>query len=91
MPILIALLLLLSTATPVLARGQTTTVPLNQQAMPWFMRPQGMPGMPWFYRPASAQQPTCWVATWYPAQLYYTDEWGHTVTWVAYVPQYACD
>lgn len=89
---LLAVLILLVAATQVAAIGPTPPTPsLNEQGMPWFMRPQGMPGMPWFYRPpAPVQQPTCRVAVWYPAQFYHTDEWGHTVTWVGYAPHYVC-
>jgi hypothetical protein len=91
--VLLAVLVLLSALIQVsTVAAQTTTTPLNQQAMPWFMRPQGMPGVPWFYRPpAPVRQPTCRVAVWYPAQYYHTDEWGHTVTWVGYAPQYVCE
>jgi len=27
----------------------------------------------------------------YLAQFWNTDEWGNTVTWVAYTPYYGCD
>jgi hypothetical protein len=51
-----------------------------------------MPGMPWFYRPpAPAPIRQCRVVSWYPAQFWNTDEWGRTVTWTGYAPQYACD
>jgi len=68
-------------------------VPLNLQPLPWwFARTANMPGMPWFYRaPAPPPQRQCRVVSWYPAQFWNTDEWGKTVTWVGYAPQYACD
>jgi hypothetical protein len=65
---------------------------LNEQGMPWFTRPQGMPGMPWFFRPPPPARPRqCRVAFWYPAQYWHTDQWGHTVTWTNYAPLYVCD
>jgi hypothetical protein len=67
--------------------------PPNLQRLPWwFARSQKMPGMPWFYR-APAPPPTrqCRIAYWYPAQFWNTDQWGNTVTWVSYAPQYVCD
>jgi hypothetical protein len=67
-------------------------VPLNLQTLPWwFARTANMPGMPWFYRaPAPPPQRQCRVVS-YPAQFWNTDQWGNTVTWVGYAPQYACD
>jgi hypothetical protein len=57
------------------AAGQTTPTNPNQQAMPWFTRPQGMPGMPWFFRPPPAARPSqCWIAYCYPAQFWNTDQ-----------------
>jgi len=51
-----------------------------------------MPGMPWSYRaPSPSPQRQCRVVSWYPAQFWNTDQWGNTVTWVGYAPQYACD
>jgi hypothetical protein len=51
-----------------------------------------MPGMPWFYRaPTPPPQSQCRVVSWYPAQFWHTDEWGKTVTWMGYAPQYACN
>jgi hypothetical protein len=48
--------------------------------------------MPWFYRaPAPPPQRSCRVVSWYLAQFWNTDEWGKTVTWVGYQPQYACN
>jgi hypothetical protein len=63
------------------------------QPMPWWSRrTPSMPGMPWFYR-APTPPPTrqCRVVSWYLAQFWNTDEWGKTVTWVGYQPQYACN
>ena len=51
-------------------------------------------------RPAAAavwQFPTpvarapCRIGGWYLAQFSNTDEWGNTVTWLAYTPYYVCD
>ncbi len=67
---------------------------LNLQRLPWwFARPQyHMPGMPWFYRPPTPPAVRqCRVASWQQAQFWSTDEWGNTVTWVGYQPQYVCD
>jgi hypothetical protein len=90
--ILIAALFVLSAAGHGLEAAGPPPPSLNEQGMPWFMRPQGMPGMPWFYRPPAPARPRqCRVAVWYPARYWYTDEWGHTVTWVQYTPQYVCD
>ena len=48
--------------------------------------------MPWFYRaPVAPAARQCRVAYWYPAQFWNTDQWGNTVTWVSYVPQYVCN
>jgi hypothetical protein len=65
----------------------------NAQALPWwFIKHQYMPGMPWFHRsPAPPEARRCRIAYWYPAQFWNTDEWGHTVTWTGYAPQYVCD
>jgi len=65
----------------------------NLQGLPWwFVKHQYMPGMPWFHRaPASPPARQCRIAYWYQAQLWNTDRWGKTVTWVDYVPQYVCD
>jgi hypothetical protein len=89
---LLAILILLAAATQAgVVAAQTTTTDPNQQGMPWFMRPQGMPGMPWFYRPPAPARPwQCRVAYWYPAQFWHTDEWGKSVTWVDYAPHYVC-
>jgi hypothetical protein len=29
--------------------------------------------------------------SWSPAQFWHPDEWGRTVTWTGYAPQYACN
>ena len=65
----------------------------NAQGLPWwFRKSQNMPGMPWFYRaPTPPPVRRCRVASWYPAQFWNTDQWGNTVTWVGYQPQYVCD
>ncbi len=66
--------------------------PPNLQRLPWwFAGSQNMPGMPWFYRAPAPSQRQCRIAYWYQAQMWNTDEWGRTVTWVAYVPQYVCN
>jgi hypothetical protein len=67
--------------------------PPNLQGLPWwFVKHQYMPGMPWFHRaPAWPSARQCRVAYWYQAQMWNTDQWGKTVTWVDYVPQYVCD
>ena len=64
----------------------------NAQGLPWWFRKnQDTPGMPWFYRaPAPPAARQCRVAYWYPAQFWNTDQWGNTVTWVSYAPQYVC-
>ena len=85
-----ALVVLSAVAQASVATGQTSPTDPNQQGMPWFTRPQGMPGMPWFFRPAAASPIQCWIAYWYRAQFWNTDQWGQTVTWTAYVPQYVC-
>jgi hypothetical protein len=65
----------------------------NAQGLPWwFVKHQYLPGMPWFHRtPAPPRPRPCRVAYWYQAQYWHTDEWGRTVTWVGYAPQYVCD
>lgn len=65
----------------------------NSQGLPWwFVKHQYTPGMPWFYRaPGTPAARPCRVAYWYPAQVSNTDQWGNTVTWVGYQPQYVCD
>jgi len=67
--------------------------PPNLQRLPWwFAGSHNMPGMPWFYRaPAPPPQRQCRIAYWYQAQMWNTDQWGNTVTWVDYVPQYVCN
>jgi hypothetical protein len=61
------------------------------QGSPWFVRPYNMPGMPSYRLPAPPPQKQCRVVSWYPAQFWNTDQWGNTVTWVGYQPQYACN
>jgi len=39
--------------------------------------------------PTTVPRPRQCHAVWYPAQFWHTDEWGHTVTWVAYTAYYA--
>ena len=74
---------------PTSAPGPAT--PPNLQRLPWWStRAHHMPGMPWFYRPPAPQR-QCRVVSWYPAQFWHTDEWGKTVTWTGYAPQYACN
>jgi len=65
----------------------------NSQGLPWwFVKHQYTPGMPWFYRaPGAPAARQCRIAYWYPAQFWNTDQWGNTVTWVDYTPQYVCD
>jgi hypothetical protein len=65
----------------------------NSQGLPWwFVKHRYTPGMPWFYRaPGAPAGRQCRVAYWYPAQFSSTDQWGNTVTWVSYAPQYVCD
>jgi hypothetical protein len=76
---------------PVSAPGGLSA-PTNLQHLPWFVRPYNMPGMPSFYRPpAPPPQRQCRVVAWQPAQFWNTDQWGNTVTWVGYQPQYACN
>lgn len=104
--IVAALVLLAAVGQVSVATAQTTPpslpptspppppTPLNLQRLPWwFARPQyHMPGMPYFYRPpAPPPQTQCRVVAWYPAQFWNTDQWGNTVTWVGYQPQYACN
>lgn len=97
--IVVATLILLATLTQASVAAGQTVPPIpgqptdpNQRGMPWFARPQGMPGMPWFFRPPAPARPRqCRVASWYPAQFWHTDEWGHAVTWVGYAPHYVCD
>jgi hypothetical protein len=60
-----ALVVLSAVAQASVATGQTSPTDPNQQGMPWFTRPQGMPGMPWFFRPAAASPIQCWIAYWY--------------------------
>ena len=79
-----------SSLPPVSGPGPAT--PTNLQRLPWFVRPYNMPGMPSFYRPpAPPPQRQCRVVAWQPAQFWNTDQWGNTVTWVGYQPQYACN
>jgi hypothetical protein len=90
-----AIVLLAAVAQVSVAAAQLSAPPptaTNLQGMPWwFARSNKMPGMPWFYR-APTPPPTrqCRIASWYPAQFWNTDEWGHTVTWMGYAPQYVC-
>jgi hypothetical protein len=89
--IMTALVLLSAVAQVSVAVAQTPSTNQNQQGMPWFTRPQGMPGMPWFFRPpAPVRQAQCWIAYWHPAQFWNTDQWGQTVTWTDYAPHYVC-
>lgn len=95
--LIVATLMLLAAVGQVsVATAQTSAppppTPPNLQPLPWwFARTPSMPGMPWFYR-APAPRPTrqCRIAYWYPAQFWNTDQWGNTVTWVDYAPQYVC-
>jgi hypothetical protein len=103
--LIVATLVLLAAVGPVsVATAQTSApppatsappppTPLNLQPLPWwFAHTPSMPGMPWFYRaPTPPPQSQCRVVSWYPAQFWHTDEWGKTVTWVGYAPQYACN
>ena len=45
----------------------------------------------WQFPTPVAPRPRQCQAVWYPAQFWHTDEWGNTVTWVAYTPYYGCD
>jgi hypothetical protein len=65
----------------------------NLQGLPWwFVKHQYMPGMPWFHRNPPPPAPRqCRIWYWYQAQFWNTDQWGNTVTWVDYAPQYICD
>lgn len=90
-----ALVLLAVIGQVSLAAAQVVSAPAptatNSQGLPWwFAKNQGTPGMPWFYRAPGAPR-QCRVAYWYPAQFWNTDQWGNTVTWVSYAPQYVCD
>jgi hypothetical protein len=69
------------------------TTPTGTNLPWWFVKHKYLPGgTPWFYRNPPWPQPrNCRVAYWYPAQFWNTDEWGHTVTWTGYAPQYVCD
>jgi hypothetical protein len=82
-----------TSAAPPATSPPPPPIPLNQQPLPWwFKRTPSMPGMPWFYRaPTPPPQRQCRVVSWYPAQFWNTDEWGRTVTWVSYAPQYFCN
>jgi len=82
-----------TSAAPPATSTPPPPVPLNEQPLPWwFKRTPSMPGMPWFYRaPAPPPQRQCRVVAWQPAQFWNTDQWGNTVTWVGYQPQYVCN
>lgn len=96
--LLVIVLVLLTVIGQVsLAAAQVVSAPAptapNSQGLPWwFVKNQYTPGMPWFYRaPGASAARQCRVAYWYPAQFWNTDQWGNTVTWVGYAPQYVCD
>jgi hypothetical protein len=95
--IVAALVLLAALAQPSMAAAQVVSAPAptatNSQGLPWwFVKHQYTPGMPWFYRaPTPPPQRQCQVVSWSPAQFWNTDEWGRTVTWTSYAPQYACN
>lgn len=95
--IVAALVLLAALAQPSMAAAQVLSAPAptatNSQGLPWwFGRTPSMPGMPWFYRaPTPPPQRQCRVVSWSPAQFWNTDEWGRTMTWTGYAPQYACN
>lgn len=83
-PMLLTVIGQLSLAAAQVASAPAPTAP-NSQGLP-------TPGMPWFYRaPVAPAARQCRVAYWYPAQYWHTDQWGNTVTWVSYAPQYVCD
>jgi hypothetical protein len=91
-----ALVLLVAIGQVAVAAAQTSPppppTPLNLQGLPWwFVKHQYMPGMPWFHRSPAPAARQCRIAYWYQAQMWNTDQWGRTVTWVDYVPQYVCD
>jgi hypothetical protein len=94
--IVAAIVLLAALGQVSVAAAQLSAPPpteTNLKGIPWwFLKNQNMPGMPWFYRPPAPPAPRqCRIAYWYPAQFWNTDEWGHTVTWVGYAPQYVCN
>jgi hypothetical protein len=93
--VVLALVLLAVAAQVSVAAAQISTpapTDPNAQGLPWWFRKNQMPGMPWFYQPPAPPRPRqCRVAYWYPAQFWNTDEWGNTVTWVSYAPQYVCN
>ncbi len=94
--LIVAAVVLLAVVAPVSlvsAQGVPAPTDPNAQGLPWwFRKSQNMPGMPWFYRaPTPPPVRRCRVASWYAAQFWNTDQWGNTVTWVGYQPQYVCD
>jgi hypothetical protein len=95
--LVVAAIVLLAAVGQVSVAGAQTTPPPssinpNSLPLPWWFRKNNMPGMAWFYQPPAPPRPKqCRVAYWYQAQFWNTDEWGHTVTWTGYAPQYVCD
>ncbi len=86
----IVALIVLSAAASLPAAAQTSAPNVNQQSVPQFAPPQETVAF-WYIRTPVASAPRqCRVGGWYLAQLWNTDAWGHTVTWLAYVPYYVC-
>jgi len=87
---LIVALIMLSAAASVRGTAAQTIVPNpDQQRMPRLAEPQETKAI-WQFPTPVAPRPRQCRAAWYPAQFWHTDEWGHTVTWVAYTHYYVC-
>jgi len=86
--VIAALIVLAAAAAEREAVAESTPPHLTQPSPSWSVPPLEMMAVWHFRTPVAGRSKQCHVASWYLARYWHTDEWGHTVTWVAYTPLY---